>query len=83
VLHVLYARLTDDRRDGLAIEDELVRSGARGARLFDDGEIAVTVAAASSPQARDLVQALLRGVGAEAVELREWERPRTVAAASP
>lgn len=48
------------------LEDELIRSGARDARLVDGETVAVTVAAASTREARELVRGLLDRVGATA-----------------
>lgn len=45
------------------IEDELVRCGARDARLIDEDVVAVTVAAQSSAEANELVRVLLARVG--------------------
>ena len=55
------------------IEDELVRCGARDARLFDDDLVSVTVCASSQEAAQDLVRELLDRVSAKAVEVVESE----------
>lgn len=51
------------------IEDELVRAGARDARMTDTDCVAVTVAAESSARANELVCALLDRIGASEVAI--------------
>jgi hypothetical protein len=50
------------------IEDELVRRGARDARLVEDGIVAVTVEASSPAHADELVRDLLHRIGARVLE---------------
>ena len=55
------------------IEDELVRCGARDARLFDDDLVSVTVCAGSREAGEDFVRELLARVSARAVAVVEPE----------
>jgi hypothetical protein len=48
------------------IEDELVRRGARHARLLENGAVSVTVCASSPETAQNLVRQLLRRISARA-----------------
>jgi hypothetical protein len=57
------------------IEDELVRCGARDARLIDEDIVAVTVAAGSSAEANELVRVLLARVGVNEVATVEPVAP--------
>jgi hypothetical protein len=53
------------------IEDELVRRGARHARLLENGTVSVTVCANSPEQAQNLVRQLLSRVSDRAIEIVE------------
>lgn len=64
MLVVVQAKFEVDWSRTSWIEDELIRSGARDARLTDPNTVAVTVAARSRSEADDLVCALLTRVGA-------------------
>jgi RNA-binding protein YhbY len=67
VLVVVQAHLEVDWSRPEWIEDELVRSGAREARLLEDGFVSVTVCANSRDAAEDFVRELLERVSAKAV----------------
>jgi hypothetical protein len=69
VLVVVQARFRVDWSRREWIEDELVRGGARDARLIDDELASVTVCANSREAAADLVLGLLGRLGAKAVEV--------------
>jgi hypothetical protein len=64
MLVVVHARLEVDRARPEWIEDELVRCGARDARVVDEDAVAVTVAARSRAVAEELVLELLDRVRA-------------------
>jgi len=51
------------------IEDELVRRGARGAHLTDDGAVSILVEAKSRGEASDVARDLLARVGATMLEV--------------
>ena len=67
VLVVVQAHFEVDWSRPEWIEDELVRRGARDARLLDDDLVSVTVCASSREAAEDLVRELLERVSARAV----------------
>jgi hypothetical protein len=69
VLVVVQARFQIDWSRPEWIEDELVRCGARDARLLDNGLVSVTVRAASREAAEDLVRGLLQRINARTVEI--------------
>jgi hypothetical protein len=69
VLVVAQARFQIDWSRPEWIEDELVRCGARDARLLDDGLVSVTVCARSREAAEDLVRGLLQRIDARTVEI--------------
>ena len=71
MLVVVDARFEVDWSRPSWIEDELIRSGARDARLLEDDLVAVTVAARTRPDACELVRDLLDGVGAHVLEIAE------------
>lgn len=59
MLHVVHTRPAVDPTLPERLEDDLIRSGARGAHLLEDGAIAVTVAASTLHDAIVLVQDLM------------------------
>lgn len=69
VLIVVQARFVLDWSRPEWIEDELVRAGARDARMTDTDSVAVTVAAESYGHAKEVVCALLRRLGASGVAI--------------
>lgn len=69
MLVVVWARFALDWSRPEWIEDELVRAGARDARMTDTDSVAVTVAAESSARANEIVRALLDRVGASEVAI--------------
>lgn len=69
VLVVVQARFVLDWFRAEWIEDELVRCGARDARMTDERTVAVTVAAKSSAEAGELVRLLLDRAGASEVAI--------------
>ena len=73
VLVVVQARFEVDWSRLEWIEDELVRSGARDARLVEDDLVSVTVCANSREAAEELVRELLERVSARAVGVVEPE----------
>jgi hypothetical protein len=73
VLVVVQAHFEVDWLRPAWIEDELVRCGARGARLTDEDTVSVTVEARSRAEAAHLVCDLLARVGANAVRIADLE----------
>jgi hypothetical protein len=73
VLVVVQARFEVDWSRPEWIEDELVRCGARDARLLEDDLVSVTVSASSREDAENFVRELLERVSARAVGLVELE----------
>jgi hypothetical protein len=71
VLVVVQARFEVDWSRPDWIEDELVRRGARDARLLEDDLVSVTVCANTREAAEDLVSELLERLSARAVAVVE------------
>jgi hypothetical protein len=67
MLVVVQARSEVDWSRPEWIEDELVRRGARDARLIEDDLVSVTVCAGSREAAEDLVRELLERISARGV----------------
>lgn len=67
MLVTVHARFEVDWSEPAWIEDELIRCGARDARMIGAQDVAVTVAAPSSAEAAVFVSDLLTRVGATAV----------------
>ena len=65
----VHVRFEVDWARPMWIEDELIRGGAREARLLDGDRVVVTVAARSRAEAVELVESLLARVGAEACKI--------------
>lgn len=59
MLHVVRTRVEPGPPTPGLLEDELIRRGARGARMLRDGSMAVTVAASTPDDAAALVRDLL------------------------
>jgi hypothetical protein len=73
VLVVVQARFEVDWSRQEWIEDELVRCGARDARLVEDGLVSVTVCANTTEAAEDFVRDMLERVSAKVVAVLEPE----------
>lgn len=69
MLRVVRTRLELDPTSPDRLEDELIRSGARGARMLRDGTIAVTVAARAPEDAVALVRDLMTRVAESVCEV--------------
>lgn len=69
MLFIVQARFEVDWSRPEWIEDELVRSGARDARILPDDAVAVTVTARSRDEADGMVRDLLARLGASGVEI--------------
>lgn len=75
MLLVVRALFEVDRPQPGWLEDELVRRGARGAHMTEDGAVSILLQAKSRGEASELARDLLARVGATVLEVGSGRSP--------